>query len=179
ARFEATSGRETRVCVADPCGGRGGTSCNCVPFPGCPAERIRMRDDALGVIIPSLGRPATLHETLLSVLRQSRQPGQIIVSVPDDSHLAPESRQLAITFVRSETGLCRQRNRAIEALQPGIERVTFLDDDVELHAEYFEQMARLFAAHSEVVLADGKVLLDARDMSRAEAEAIIAAAGTP
>jgi GT2 family glycosyltransferase len=138
-----------------------------------------MRDDALGVIIPSLGRPATLHETLLSVLGQSRQPGQIIVSVPDDSHLAPESRQLAITFVRSETGLCRQRNRAIEALQPGIERVTFLDDDIELHADYFEQVAQLFAAHPEVVLADGKVLRDARDMSRAEAQAIIAAAATP
>lgn len=138
-----------------------------------------MRDDALGVIIPSLGRPVTLHETILCVLRQRRTPVQIIVSVPDETHLAPQSRDLPITLVRSETGLCRQRNRAIEALRPAIERVTFLDDDVELHQDYFEHMARSFASHPEIILADGNVLADARGMSRADAEAIIAKARTP
>jgi len=48
-----------------------------------------MRDDTLAVIIPSVNRPATLHETLLSVLRQRRLPGQIILSVPHDDDVLP------------------------------------------------------------------------------------------
>ena len=40
-----------------------------------------MRDDTVAVIISSVNRPQTLHETLLSLLRQRRLPGQIILSV--------------------------------------------------------------------------------------------------
>jgi GT2 family glycosyltransferase len=137
-----------------------------------------VRDGSLAVIIPSLARPATLHETLLSVLRQSRRAGQIIVSVPGEEHVLPESLGLpGVTLVLAEIGSARQRNRAIAALRSEAEIVAFLDDDVELHEDYLAQVGRLFDQHPDAMLIDGKVLAEGRGMLRAEAQEIIAGAG--
>src|SRR5258708_12696559 len=137
-----------------------------------------MLHDTVAVIIPSVNRPRTLHETLLSVLRQRRLPGQIILSVPDEDDVLPETRALSgVSVIHCGLGLTRQRNGAIDALAPAIELVAFLDDDIELHEAYLERIARVFLEQPEVVLVDGQVLADGRDISRARAREIVAAPG--
>src|SRR5258708_13929560 len=137
-----------------------------------------MLHDTVAVIIPSVNRPGTLHETLLSVLRQRRLPGQIILSVPDEDDVLPETRALSgVSVIHCGLGLTRQRNGAIDALAPAIELVAFLDDDIELHEAYLERIARVFLEQPEGVLVDGQVLADGPDISRARARDVVAAAG--
>lgn len=134
-----------------------------------------MRDDTLAVVISSVGRPSTLHETLLSVLRQRRLPGQIIISVPADDDVRPETHALpGVSVIHSGLGLTRQRNRAIDALASAIDLVAFVDDDVELHEHYLERVTRVFQERPGVVLVDGRVLADGRDIPRARSREIVA-----
>jgi GT2 family glycosyltransferase len=137
-----------------------------------------MRDDRLAVIIASVQRAETLHETLLSLLRQHRLPGQMLVSVPDDGHVNPATRQIPnIAVIHSQAGLTRQRNAGIDALAPPVELVTFLDDDVEVHEDYLENIVRAFNSRPDAVLADGRILADGRDIPRPRAQEIVAASG--
>lgn len=140
------------------------------------------RDDALAVIIPSANRPTVLHETLLSLLRQRRLPKQIVVCVPGAEHVSSDTMSLPeVTILYSDKGLTKQRNRAVTDLLPGIKVVTFLDDDVELHEDYLDGIARLFREQQDVVLAGGKVLADGvrfGGITREKAEAIVAADGS-
>lgn len=134
----------------------------------------------LAIIIPSVNRPTILHETILGLTRQRRAPAEIIVSVPGDHHVLAETRALPrVRVVRARLGLSRQRNDGVAALAPEIEIVTFIDDDVELHPDYLDQIALLFAARPDVVLADGRVLADgARSggIDRNRAREVVAAA---
>lgn len=143
------------------------------------APSAAFRDERLAVIIASAQRPLTLRETLLSLRRQRRLPAQIIVSVPGEDDVPPRLREEmpGVTVIHAAIGSSRQRNAAIDALRPEIAVVTFLDDDVELQEGYLDHVARLFEARSDVVLADGCVLADGRDIPRARAQEIIAAAG--
>jgi GT2 family glycosyltransferase len=135
----------------------------------------QMRDDTLAVIIASVGRPLTLHETLLSVLRQRLRPGQVVLSVSADEDVRPETRGLpGVSIVRGSLGLTRQRNGAIDALAPAIELVAFIDDDVELHDRYLERVVRVFRERPDVALVDGCVVADGRDIPRARSREIVA-----
>ena len=70
----------------------------------------------LTVIIPSLRRPHTLHETVASLLRQTAPPEEIILVVPDLTHV--DAATLAAPRVRaipSPVGACHQRNASERA----------------------------------------------------------------
>jgi len=139
-----------------------------------------MPDSTLAVIISSVGRPAILHETLLSVSRQRRAPGQIILSVPDDADVAPETRRLAgLSVVHGGLGLTRQRNSGIAALARSVEVVAFIDDDVELHEAYLDRVVGTLRDRPDVVLVDGRVLADGPDISRSRARRIVASDDAP
>jgi GT2 family glycosyltransferase len=131
-------------------------------------------EPALAVIIPTVNRAPVLHDTILSVLRQSCLPGQILVSSPGAEHILDKTRELPrVKAVQSPVGANLQRNRAVDALTGDVEFVIFLDDDVELREDYFATMLRMFRDHPEVVLADGHVLADG--VSRERAREIVAA----
>lgn len=53
-----------------------------------------MQDDRLAVVMASVGRAPILHETAISVLRQRLLPGHIVVSVPTEDDVLPETRAL-------------------------------------------------------------------------------------
>lgn len=137
----------------------------------------------IAIIIPSVNRPLVLHDTICALSRQRRAPAEIIVAVPGDQHVLAETRALPrVRVVDAGIGTSRQRNDAIAALAPETSLVTFLDDDVELHRDYLDQIALLFAAAPDLVLADGHVLADgARSggIERPRARDIAAAAITP
>jgi glycosyltransferase involved in cell wall biosynthesis len=106
----------------------------------------------LAVIIPTLGRKQNLSETLHCILTQAEVPDQIIVSatqtsdVPED--LAPDPR---VKIMYGSVGSCKQRNRAIDALDPQTQIVCLLDDDVELCQNYFTIVKRFFADRPDVI----------------------------
>lgn len=96
--------------------------------------------DAPVVIFCSVNRPAMLHESILCVSRQSI-PCRIVVSVPGESDVARETRQLAsVTVVYSAKGLTRQRNAAMDSIQDDPEMIFFLDDDMEMEDSCVEKL---------------------------------------
>lgn len=119
----------------------------------------QLRNVGLAVIIPSAGRPEVLHDTVLSLHRQSVKPAQIIVSVPDDDAVLPATKDWC-EVVYGRKGSCHQRNRGVAAVRSGIDIVSFIDDDIELRDDYFERLIRAFDGHPSLVLACGDEVAD-------------------
>lgn len=116
----------------------------------------------LVVGIPSTGRKEVLAATLRHLVRQNRQPDEVVVCVwsPNDidqsclADLTCPSRVLM-----SPRGSCRQRNCILDAVSQA-DVVIFLDDDFLMTASYLEQVEQLFAENPDVVIATGTVLAD-------------------
>lgn len=118
-------------------------------------------DTAMSVVIPSFGRKAVLHETVLSLLGQSLLPAEIIISVPSLDHV--EERTMALPRVRviiSQRGSCHQRNAAMRAVGDSCRYIAFFDDDMELDRDFLASMYDMMEANGDVVLATGNTLAD-------------------
>jgi glycosyltransferase involved in cell wall biosynthesis len=125
----------------------------------------------ISVIVCTLNRPAILHQTIQSVTRQALVPRQIIVASPNLDHILPETLALpGVEYVQTPTGLCKQRNRALESISQGVELVAFLDDDVELARSYLAEMSRLFTETGGIIIASGRMLHDGGRHSRISRE---------
>jgi GT2 family glycosyltransferase len=112
------------------------------------------------VVICSVHRSATLEETLGSLSLQTVRPFEIIVSVPDRSHVPVNVQGDARVRViqAAGKGLTIQRNSALEHVKTPY--TLFLDDDVELSPEFIESMQALFDADLGVVLASAATVGD-------------------
>jgi len=132
------------------------------------------------VIIPTKGRPRQVAETLVSVGRQSLRPGAVVVSCTEAGDVpALDVPGLPVTVVMGSAGTSAQRNRAVDALPDGVETVTFLDDDVELHPDYLAEVREQFAREPRCVCFHGLFVLDGTvvgQLSRDEARAALASA---
>jgi GT2 family glycosyltransferase len=128
------------------------------------------------VVIASTRRPQLLGETLASLLAQTRPADVVLVSVAERSD-APVPLPVGVQLVLAPRGLTRQRNAALDALDPDVELVTFFDDDAEPAHDYLEK-ARAFAErHPDVVLFDGRVVADGSvsgEISRDDARLLLA-----
>lgn len=115
----------------------------------------------VSVIVCTVNRPMVLHDTILSVKQQHLLPKQIIIASPSADHILPETLALdGVEYVRTSLGLCKQRNQALDAVQPETDLVVFLDDDIELGSRYLLEMERLFRMHPEILIASGRMLHD-------------------
>ena len=115
----------------------------------------------IAVVLCSKGRPTSLHETVQSVLAQTKLPQIILISSPNVSNIAAETLRLPlVSFIKAPLGLCHQRNCAIDVLSPAAEIVAFLDDDVELTPSYLSLMNKLFEENKDVIVASGHMLHD-------------------
>ena len=115
----------------------------------------------IATIICTLNRPAILHDTVLSIVRQSCVPVQIVIASPDPKHVLPETMSLpGVEFVVAPLGASKQRNAGLDRIDPETDLIAFLDDDIELSQSYFAEMARLFCEHPEVIIASGRMLHD-------------------
>ena len=113
------------------------------------------------VVICSAHRPDVLAETIESVLcRQSVPPLEIIVSVFNQTHVTAETgRRPGVRVVLSGIqGTCAQRNAAARVVQTPY--TLFLDDDVELAANFIESMERLLDHDTDAVAATGFLVID-------------------
>ncbi|MCX7015192.1 MAG: glycosyltransferase family 2 protein [Candidatus Sumerlaeota bacterium] len=99
---------------------------------------------SFSVVIPTRDRPADLRRCLESIVAQNRRPAQVVVV--DDGHLAfdalkPLVEQAGIewTYLRKDR-LDRNRARNLGVAASTHPIVAFLDDDVALEKDYFEQL---------------------------------------
>lgn len=115
----------------------------------------------IAAIICTVNRPSVLHDTVLSITRQSVVPAQILIASPESRHVLSETLAIpGIEFVLAPIGASKQRNAGLGRIVQDIDLVAFLDDDIELSRNYFAEMARLFVEYSEVIVASGRMLHD-------------------
>lgn len=113
----------------------------------------------VAVVLASRGRPADLDQLLDDLALQTQPPSQIILSVTRHEDLPPNARGRA-TVVIGDPGLCAQRNRGLEQLEPGIKVVAFFDDDYMPRNDALEAIATFYRDNPSVVAAHGRLLAD-------------------
>jgi glycosyltransferase involved in cell wall biosynthesis/GT2 family glycosyltransferase len=113
------------------------------------------------VVVPTLGRPEVLRDTLTTIGRCDPGPLEVIV-VDGDSrgsgravveHL--RGSPVPIVYMASEAGLTKQRNAGIEAVEGDV--TVFFDDDVSVACNVFSVLARVYEDDS-IVGATGVVI---------------------
>ena len=134
----------------------------------------------LFVGIATSGREAILEHALRSVAGQSRPPEVVFVCRPlgEPASPAPSPAGLDVVNLFAEKGSCTQRNAILDALEGKGGALLIMDDDIILHPRYLERIERLFCAHPEVAIANGRLLADGiggAGIAPPEAERLIAA----
>jgi GT2 family glycosyltransferase len=115
----------------------------------------------ISVVIASLGRKAVLHETVLSILKQTLLPAEIVISVPSLDHVEDRTRELPrVRVVIAPRGSSAQRNHAVRSLPDTCRYVAFFDDDMELDVHWLERMFDMVDSDPDVVLATGVLIAD-------------------
>ena len=103
---------------------------------------------ALGLVLPTKDREATLSRLLESIARQSVLPSQVIIvdaGAGEPPDWAGRFPSLNVRRVRaSRAGLTRQKNQGVALLIPEISLVGFIDDDIVLEDGAIERMLRFW-----------------------------------
>ncbi len=138
----------------------------------------------ISVVIPSLGRRNVLHETVLSLDRQSRKADEILLSVVDpEQDVLPETLEIeGVRLVSGRKGLTCQRNTAINSVHPECELICFFDDDVELQPNYLGNCCQFMSEHPEVVGMSGEFIANGAatgEISRREALRMVQSCAEP
>lgn len=115
---------------------------------------------AEAVIICTRNRPDDLSRTLQSVVTQAGAADRSVLIVDASDPPVPQTNEATVeklgtprwTYLSYDArpSASRQRNYGIAHLPPGVKVVHFLDDDVDLHPNYFRVLARALHAHEEV-----------------------------
>jgi GT2 family glycosyltransferase len=116
----------------------------------------------LAIGIATTGRRDILQAVLPYLAAQSRAPDSIVVCVAADTDVdktAVSRLDLPIRVIKTERGLCRQRNTII-ANVAGADLLLFLDDDFLLAPTYLAQVERIFLEAPDVVVCTGTVEAD-------------------
>jgi GT2 family glycosyltransferase len=102
------------------------------------------------VAIATLNRPGDMAAFMPTLAFQTQLPDQfIVVDAGDPSELAQGMQDvlgetgMELLYLRSEKGLCTQRNVALDHATGDI--IFFFDDDVELEPTYIEKVMECFA----------------------------------
>jgi hypothetical protein len=94
-----------------------------------PAEQ--RGSTAYSVVVPTLGRRATLRVCLTSISRQTRPPAEVIVALPPDVHIPADHGARVVRAPVASTSA--QRNTGARAATSPV--VFFVDDDIELEPD--------------------------------------------
>jgi GT2 family glycosyltransferase len=113
------------------------------------------------VVIPTYGRKAQTALLLARLEQQTRPPNLVLVSAPDHTHVQPYSSTCyPVSFVFGKTGLCAQRNVALELALQSADIVTFFDDDFIPAHDYLYRVVAAFEQHPDWAVVMGKVVAD-------------------
>ena len=121
----------------------------------------------IALIICTYMRPASLEKLLTSVRSQTKVPSQIIVVDASTNHETEKLFQSAPLvsadyFLVSDEhrGLTKQRNFGVQQLNSSIDVVCFLDDDLILEPDYFEQIEHTYLERPNAIGVGGIDLKD-------------------
>lgn len=113
------------------------------------------------VVIPTYGRKSVLSALLAQLEKQDRPPDEVVISAPDAGHVESLTAQkLPLTYLYGRTGLCAQRNRALDEVLDRCDVVTFFDDDFVPAKDYFAVLEAAFREHPDWAVVTGNVVLD-------------------
>jgi GT2 family glycosyltransferase len=112
------------------------------------------------IVICTRNRPVELRHTLTSI-GEHPPSGDAMLIVVDASDLDTQAQNretlnlvrtiLSVHWPYAETpSLPRQRNYALDRLPSSVDIVHFLDDDVTVHADYFDALTRTLEQHPDV-----------------------------
>ena len=130
--------------------------------------------------IATAGRREQLRLTLAQLAHQSRLPQRVVVcpaGADDFDEADVPALGCPIEVVRGPRGLTSQRNTIIQACADA-DLLVFFDDDFYPAPDYVQQVAALFAAHPEIVVATNQPVRDGATgpgIAHADAVALIAA----
>src|SRR4051812_29252123 len=121
---------------------------------------VQKRVNGLGVIIATAGRRQVAEATIVSLARRRTVPGHVVIvgACPEDLPSLVTRLPFQLDAVLAEKGSSSQRNGGLRHLPAAIEFVAFLDDDMEVHDEYCEEVARVFQDCAEVAGFSGCLL---------------------
>jgi GT2 family glycosyltransferase len=116
------------------------------------------------LIICTYMRPTALLKLLQSVKTQTLYPNEIIIV---DASLNQETKEMLVQnpfenlsyflVAEKDRGLTRQRNYGIASVGKDMDLVCFLDDDVVLEPDYFEQLLNTFDIYPEALGVGGYI----------------------
>ncbi len=116
------------------------------------------------LIVCTYMRPEPLLQLLQSVQNQTRYPDEILIidgSINQETASVLKEnafKNLSYFLVPEEhRGLTKQRNYGIQKLSKDIETVCFLDDDIVLAADYFEQLLQTYDEYPEALGVGGYI----------------------
>ena len=108
------------------------------------------------VVIPTIDRVDNLRTTLASIARADPPPAEIVIVDASAERSAEEvAKEFGVHYMHTAPGLTAQRNRGTERATGDV--VVFLDDDVEVAADFFGRLADAYE-DEDVVGATGRVL---------------------
>ncbi len=122
--------------------------------------------NSVGVIIATVGRSDIAEQTIRSLAFCKSVPQMVIVvgaNEKDLPRLAAELPFEILLLIAPAKGLPLQRNYGIKKLPAAVEFVAFLDDDMEVHDNYFAEIENVFRTAPEVagfsgtIIANGKI----------------------
>lgn len=113
-------------------------------------SNIKMQNQKISVVTPTLHRPEQIRELLLNLADQTCLPYELIVvdGAPDSSETknviesAILQQPYQIKYVRHGGGTAIQRNVGIDCAQGNF--IAFIDDDIRLASSFFETIISVF-----------------------------------
>lgn len=129
-------------------------------FPRSDTDAAKPRT-RVAVVIATKGRPAATAWSVRLLARQSVRPDQVVLSASSAADIGPYDEDgLRIDVLIGTAGSSVQRNRALDALAPGIGIVIFLDDDFAPERHWIEQCLKMFDDEPSLVGLSGRTLHD-------------------
>jgi GT2 family glycosyltransferase len=116
--------------------------------------------EQLSIIIPTKNRDQDLVQCLISIAHQSVKPREIIIVDASDevSDYEKYTEKMKLVHVKAhKAGLPSQRNQGLQLISPTSKYVAFLDDDVILEKDFFENIANTFSQSNKIVGVGGVI----------------------
>lgn len=118
-----------------------------------------------GLIICTYKRPEAIEALLNSIYCQSLIPDEILIvdGSPDErtSHIVRNKRMKNLKYFkvdRENLGLTKQRNFGISQISKENEVICFLDDDVILSSQYFQNLVKTYDFFPDAIGVGGYIL---------------------
>jgi Glycosyl transferase family 2 len=131
----------------------------------------------VAVILASTGRPDNLATAIKHFQNQSVKPDSILLSVVTEQDVPQSAATLnGVTWVAGPRGLPAQRNTGLRSVGECVDIIAFFDDDYVPSRFCIERVAKFFAAHPDVVGANGFLVddgINSPGISVSKAEAML------